>query len=363
MTSSLMTPAPRSARRAGVRAAVVIGLAAAAAVFFGADTSEDAFTSSRTPFRLGAGYVEMDELPQGLTCRASYGGIETATGNKPKWNPIAQWRGEKSYHASRELQQDKYRQWYHFDAEGKVLGRLAQEIANVLRGKHSRLYDPIRDVGNFVVVTNCEKVRVSGKKYHHKLYFRNLSFRPGHTLVERFKDLQRRFPERILMRAIWGQMPKTKSCRRIFKDRLKLFTGANHLYYDKEPIEYPMHKIKDCTHTQNLRLKDRVVHWVTTMAPKMADRVERKEAIADENKLEAFKLFLKQHVEDTGPEAAERLELDTLIEAAEMSRMDKILKANEGREVPKREVPLYLGLNIPKKKIDSNIKRGRSSGA
>lgn len=336
------------------------GLAAAAATFFGADTSGEAFAGSRTPFQLGNGHVTMEELPRGFTCRAAYGDI---VHQRQEWNPLPQWRGEKSYHPNRDLQADENRQWYHFDAEGKILGRLAQAIAATLRGKDSPLYDPIRDVGAFVIVTNCEKVRVSGKKYHHKLYFRNLSFKPGHTKIERFKDLQKRFPERIIMKAVWGMMPKTPSCRRIFKERLKLFVGPNHLYYHENPVQYPMHTVKDCTHTQNLRLKDRVATLATKLAPKAEIIFAAQEARENQKKLVAFKKFLNEHLEDTDAEDAERMELDDFVVKAEQARMDKVLKDNLGRAIPKKVVPVYMGTNIPKQKISSNFARGVPAGA
>lgn len=353
--ASMMKPATRPARRLGVRIALGAGLAAAAATFFGADTRGEAFTGSRTPFQLGNGYVTMEELPRGLTCKATYGEI---VATREEWNPLPQWRGEKSYHPNKDLQADENRMWVHFDAEGKVLGRLAQAIAYVLRGKESPLYDPIKDVGHYVIVTNCEKVRVSGKKYHHKLYFRNLSFKPGHTKVERFKDVQRRFPERILMQAIWGMMPKTPSCRRMFKQRLKLFCGPNHLYYHEDPIDYPMHLVKDCTHTQNLRVKDRIKTFVTKLAPHAEKVFARREQWENEDKLKAFKNFLREHMEDVGEEKAEQMELDAFAEEAEQARMDKILAANEGRKIPKKEVRLVKGTNIPWKRMSANPYRG-----
>lgn len=322
----------------------VLGVAAASMSSWGLE----AFTGG-TFGRAKANFVVVDELPRGLACHA-YPDPE----KQEIWNPFPTWHGEKTYHASKELQSDEHRQWYHFDADGKTLGHLAQAIARTLRGKGNPLYDPIRDVGNFVIVTNCERVRVSGKKYHYKLYFRNLSKRPGHMRVERFKDLQARFPERIIMKAVWGSLPKTPSSRRIFKERLKLFMGPYHNYYHENPVEYPMHLIKDCTHTSNLRKRDRLLYRVTTHAQLSADLLEKQERESRESKLEAFKKFLKAQIENEGAAAAERLELDELAARAETARFRKVLEDTGGKEPPKRPVKVYMGTNIPRARHSTN---------
>jgi len=304
--------------------------------------------------RLAGRFVVVPELPKGAVCLNAY---PVEKQERETWNPTPQWRGEKSYHPNRELQSDEHRQWYHFDAEGKVLGHLAQAIATVLRGKDSPLYDPIRDVGAFAVVTNCEKVRVSGKKYHYKLYFRNLSYRPGHTKLERFKDLQRRFPERIIMRAVWGSMPRTPSCRRIFKERLKLFKGPNHLYYHKDPVEYPMHMIKDCTPTQSLRKKDRIGYYLKKLAPQSAKKIAEQEAIDDRKRLNKFRKFLLKQFDEEGEDALERMEMDEFVVHAEEERIKQVLDENVGQKVKKKEVKMLLGTSIPKKRISGNRPR------
>lgn len=311
--------------------------------------SFEAFTSVPQQQRPAGSVAVVEKLPRGMVCRAAYGDSD-----REEWSPLPQWRGEKTYHPNADLQADENRQWYHFDAEGKVLGHLAQAIAAVLRGKDNPLYDPIRDVGAFVIVTNCEKVRVSGKKYHYKLYFRNLSFRPGHLKVERFKDLQKRFPERIIMRAVWGSMPKTPSCRRIFKDRLKLFSGPNHLYYHENPVEYPMHTVKDCTHTQNTRRRDRIMQWFNNIAPRNVKRAEVLQTRDDAIRLERFKRFLREQFKRDGPEELERMKIQELAQKADKERMAKVVKKWEGKEIPKKPVAMYLGTNIPRKRISGN---------
>jgi len=338
--------APRRVAQAGALCA--IGAAAAFAVLNG----NEAFTGIRMSRPAGQ-FIVTDTPPEGMVCRPAYGDRS----GREEWNPLPQWRGEKSYHANKQLQADENRQWYHFDAEGKVLGHLAQAIMNVLRGKDSPLYDPIRDVGGFVVVTNCEKVRVSGKKYHYKLYLRNLSFRPGHLKVERFKDLQKRFPERIVMRSVWGCMPKTPSCRRIFKERLKLFTGPNHLYYHMDPVEYPMHLVKDCTHEQNLKKKLRIKYFSDKVGPNLVRNQQIKEMKNQKKSLALFKEFLAKQYETTGAEQAERMEFDEFVYRAERERIDKVLEDNEGKPLPAKEQAFYPGTLIPKKRISHNYKR------
>jgi large subunit ribosomal protein L13 len=335
-------------------------------------TSFEAFV--RGPLERPAGrLVVVDELPSGLVCRNSWKTPQREGANHPlrtspfkptpppkqeAWFPVTQWRGEKTYHANLALQADANRQWYHFDAEGKVLGRLAQAISNTLRGKHSPLYDPIRDVGAFVVVTNCEKVMVSGKKYHYKLYLRNLVDRPGGMRVERFKDLQKRFPERIIMKAVWGSMPKRPSQRRIFKERLKLFRGPNHLYYHHNPIQYPMHLIKDCTAEQNLRPSDRITVFLKKIGKQAAYKKKANAEKQDAFKLEMYKKFLKKQFSEEGDEAAKRMSIDELVMSAEKQRFSEVVEANIGLEVKKPEVKMIIpGSNIPKVKYSGNRPR------
>ena len=98
------------------------------------------------------------------------------------------------------------RQWYLVDAENQTLGRLATEVASVLRGKNKASYTPHLDTGDFVVVVNADKVRVSGSKPQQKLYRRH-SGRPGGMKVETFAHLQERLPERIVEKAIKGMLP------------------------------------------------------------------------------------------------------------------------------------------------------------
>ncbi len=99
--------------------------------------------------------------------------------------------------------------WYVADAEGKVLGRFASEIAQILRGKHKPDYSPNMDMGDFVIVINADKVKVSGNKEKDKTYFRHSGY-PGGTTFTEFSLMRRTYPERIIEKAVKGMLPKNK---------------------------------------------------------------------------------------------------------------------------------------------------------
>ena len=125
------------------------------------------------------------------------------------------------------------RQWYLVDAENQTLGRLATEVASVLRGKNKASYTPHLDTGDFVVVVNADKVRVSGNKPQQKLYRRH-SGRPGGMKVETFAHLQERLPERIVEKAIKGMLPHNALGRQMFR-KLKVYKGAEHPHSAQQP--------------------------------------------------------------------------------------------------------------------------------
>lgn len=125
------------------------------------------------------------------------------------------------------------RQWYVIDAADQRLGRLASEIAKILRGKNKANYTPHMDVGDFVVVVNAEKVQVTGKKRFQKLYRRH-SGRPGGMKVETFEKLQARLPERIIEKAVKGMLPKNALGRQLFT-KLKVYTGPDHPHEAQQP--------------------------------------------------------------------------------------------------------------------------------
>jgi large subunit ribosomal protein L13 len=137
---------------------------------------------------------------------------------------------EKTYLPSQDsLEQN----WYVVDAADQRLGRLASEIAMILRGKNKPTYTPHMDTGDFVVVINAEKVAVTGKKRTQKLYRRH-SGRPGGMKTETFAKLQARVPERIIEQAVKGMLPKNSLGRQLFT-KLKVYTGAAHPHQAQKP--------------------------------------------------------------------------------------------------------------------------------
>tara|TARA_B100000579_G_C22516825_1_gene704186 strand:+ start:232 stop:684 length:453 start_codon:yes stop_codon:yes gene_type:complete len=125
------------------------------------------------------------------------------------------------------------RQWFLVDAENQTLGRLATKVASVLRGKTKPNFTPHLDTGDFVIVVNAEKIKVTGKKSDQKLYRRH-SGRPGGMKVETFKSLQSRIPERIVEKAIKGMLPHTRLGRQLF-NKLKVYKGSDHPHSAQEP--------------------------------------------------------------------------------------------------------------------------------
>lgn len=125
------------------------------------------------------------------------------------------------------------RKWYVVDAADQRLGRLASEIANVLRGKNKATFTPHLDTGDFVIVINAEKVDVTGKKREQKLYRRH-SGRPGGMKTETFQKLQVRLPERIIEQAVKGMLPKNSLGRQLFT-KLKVYAGAEHPHAAQQP--------------------------------------------------------------------------------------------------------------------------------
>ena len=123
--------------------------------------------------------------------------------------------------------------WYVVDAEGQRLGRLATEIAMILRGKKKANFTPNADTGDFVIVVNAEKVVVTGRKSEQKLYRRH-SGRPGGMKTETFDQLQSRIPERIIEKAVKGMLPKNALGRKLFT-KLKVYKGADHPHAAQSP--------------------------------------------------------------------------------------------------------------------------------
>lgn len=125
------------------------------------------------------------------------------------------------------------RNWYLIDAADQRLGRLASEVARVLRGKNKATYTPSMDTGDFVIIVNAEKIAVTGKKRTQKIYRRN-SGRPGGMKTETFAKLQARLPERIVEHAVKGMLPKNTLGRQLFT-KLKVYAGPDHPHQAQQP--------------------------------------------------------------------------------------------------------------------------------
>lgn len=123
--------------------------------------------------------------------------------------------------------------WYVIDAANQRLGRLAVEIARILRGKNKPTYTPHMDTGDFVIVVNAEKIEVTGKKRTQKLYRRH-SGRPGGMKTETFAKLQNRLPERIIEQAVKGMLPKNSLGRQLFT-KLNVYAGSDHPHAAQKP--------------------------------------------------------------------------------------------------------------------------------
>ncbi len=121
--------------------------------------------------------------------------------------------------------------WHKVDAKGKILGRLATEVATVLTGKNKPQYVPYLDNGDHVVVVNAASVKTTGKKETQKVYFRHSGF-PGGDKKETLAKLRLRKPEEVIRHAVWGMMPKNKLGKKMIK-KLHVFSGTTHSYQDK----------------------------------------------------------------------------------------------------------------------------------
>ncbi|MCT4618845.1 MAG: 50S ribosomal protein L13 [Marinisporobacter sp.] len=125
------------------------------------------------------------------------------------------------------------RKWYVVDAEGKTLGRLASQVASILRGKNKPTYTPHVDTGDYVIIINAEKVEVTGKKMDQKMYRHHTGY-VGHMKEMTYKQLLQKHPERIIEFAVKGMLPKNSLGRQMFK-KLKVYTGTEHNHEAQKP--------------------------------------------------------------------------------------------------------------------------------
>jgi len=129
--------------------------------------------------------------------------------------------------------EDIERRWYVVDAQGKTLGRLASEIARILRGKHKPIFSPHMDTGDFVIVINAEKVHVTGRKLTQKFYYRHSGY-PGGLKAISLRDQLKKHPERVIQHAVRGMLPKNRLGRKMIK-KLKVYAGPEHPHKAQKP--------------------------------------------------------------------------------------------------------------------------------
>ncbi|HOB09169.1 MAG: 50S ribosomal protein L13 [Limnochordia bacterium] len=137
----------------------------------------------------------------------------------------------KTYMAAKESVE---RKWYVIDADGKTLGRLATQIASILRGKHKPIYTPHVDTGDYVIVVNAEKIHLTGKKLQDKKYYRHSGYPGGLKVRTAAELLSSGRPERVLKLAVWGMLPHNRLGRKMFK-KLKVYAGDEHPHSAQKP--------------------------------------------------------------------------------------------------------------------------------
>ncbi len=125
------------------------------------------------------------------------------------------------------------REWWVVDAEGQTLGRLASRVATILRGKHKPYYTPHVDCGDYVIVVNAEKIRVTGRKLDQKIYYRHSGY-PGGLYQRTLREMLQKHPERVIELAVKRMLPKNRLGRKMFK-KLKVYAGPNHPHQAQQP--------------------------------------------------------------------------------------------------------------------------------
>lgn len=129
--------------------------------------------------------------------------------------------------------EDVQRDWYVVDASGQTLGRLATQIARIVRGKHKPIYSPSVDVGDYVIVTNADKIHVTGQKLDQKIYYRHSGYPGGLTEVPLRRMLETH-PTRVIEHAVRGMLPKNRLGRKMIK-KLKVYAGPEHPHEAQQP--------------------------------------------------------------------------------------------------------------------------------
>lgn len=129
--------------------------------------------------------------------------------------------------------EDIQREWFVIDAKDQTLGRLASQIATLLRGKHKPIFSPHVDVGDYVIVLNADKIHVTGRKLDQKIYYRHSQY-PGGLKKRTLREQLDKFPERVIEKAVRGMLPKNKLGNKMIK-KLKIYTGDTHPHQAQKP--------------------------------------------------------------------------------------------------------------------------------
>ena len=130
------------------------------------------------------------------------------------------------------------RKWYVIDAEGKTLGRLASEVASILRGKKKPIFTPNADCGDYVIVVNAEKIKVTGKKLDQKVYYRHSAY-VGGLKSATLREMLQRHPERVIEMSVKGMLPKGPLGREMYK-KLFVYAGPEHKHEAQKPEAYTL---------------------------------------------------------------------------------------------------------------------------
>ena len=130
------------------------------------------------------------------------------------------------------------RKWYVIDAEGKTLGRLASEVASILRGKKKPIFTPNADCGDYVIVVNAEKIKVTGKKLDQKVYYRHSDY-VGGLKSATLREMLQRHPERVIEMSVKGMLPKGPLGREMYK-KLFVYAGPEHKHEAQKPVAYTL---------------------------------------------------------------------------------------------------------------------------
>ena len=129
---------------------------------------------------------------------------------------------------------DIKQEWFVVDADGMVLGRLATEVAKIIRGEHKPIFTPHMDTGDGVIVINASKIRVTGRKAENKEYFRHTGYM-GHARFTTLGTMLQKHPERVIEKAVYGMLPKTALGRQVLRRKLRVYANADHPHVAQQP--------------------------------------------------------------------------------------------------------------------------------